>query len=147
MLGKKRSSSLKSLWRSVDSQEFSYLVHSLKKEKLASGSLPYMPSLTWCRFEVSILPKIRMSLKAFNNTKDIVWNLHNEHTNERTPIAFLRIDEQVKFSENRARDASDEYGAELVNYVKAGEAHFYAAYDRLEQPTRLKFVRWRAKLA
>ncbi|KAK8938157.1 putative prefoldin subunit 5 [Platanthera guangdongensis] len=64
---------------------------------------PRLSSLCRCRFEVSILPKIRMSLKAFNNTKDIVWNLHNEHTNERTTIAFLRIDEQVKFSENRVR--------------------------------------------
>ncbi|KAK8948663.1 hypothetical protein KSP39_PZI005745 [Platanthera zijinensis] len=43
---------------------------------------------------------MRMSLKAFNNTKDTVWNLQNEHINEKTTIAFLRIDEHVKFSKN-----------------------------------------------
>ncbi|KAK8955890.1 hypothetical protein KSP40_PGU016339 [Platanthera guangdongensis] len=35
-----------------------------------------------------------MSLKAFSNTKDTVWNLQDEHTNERTAMAFLRVDEQ-----------------------------------------------------
>ena len=57
-----------------------------------------------CGFEVRILPKLRMSQEAFSNTKDGVWNLQNEHTKERTVVAFLRVDdEHMKVFENRVR--------------------------------------------
>ncbi|KAL2539346.1 Pre-mRNA-processing-splicing factor [Abeliophyllum distichum] len=57
-----------------------------------------------CGFEVRILPKIRMTLEAFSNTRDGVWNLQNEQTKERTAVAFLRVDdEHMKVFENRAR--------------------------------------------
>ncbi|KAK8914653.1 hypothetical protein KSP39_PZI024034 [Platanthera zijinensis] len=57
-----------------------------------------------CGFEVRILPKIRMTLEAFSNTKDGVWNLQNEQTKERTAVAFLRVDdEHMKIFENRVR--------------------------------------------
>ncbi|CAN1285639.1 Pre-mRNA-processing-splicing factor 8A [Linum perenne] len=57
-----------------------------------------------CGFEVRILPKIRMTLEAFSNTRDGVWNLQNEQTKERTAVAFLRVDdEHMKVFENRVR--------------------------------------------
>ncbi|KAL1196538.1 Pre-mRNA-processing-splicing factor 8A [Cardamine amara subsp. amara] len=55
-----------------------------------------------CGFEVCIRPHIRMHPENFSKIRDGVWNLQNEQTNDRTAVAFLRVDEeQIKIFENR----------------------------------------------
>ena len=44
-----------------------------------------------CEFEVRILLKIRMTEEPFNNTKNRVWNLHNEQTKDDTNSYELRV--------------------------------------------------------
>jgi pre-mRNA-processing factor 8 len=57
-----------------------------------------------CGFEVRILPRIRTENGEQYTVKDVVWNLVEESTKERTAQAYLRVSDQgIKEFENRIR--------------------------------------------
>jgi pre-mRNA-processing factor 8 len=84
------------------------------RSPLSSGRTPCArstprttPSFSMSGFEVRILPRVRTENGEQYTIKDVVWNLVEESTKERTAQAYLRVSDQgIKEFENRIRMSS-----------------------------------------